>query len=97
MSNLAALAIIATAVLVPASAEAGSCYADWSVAAPIVSREGLVSVERLARLGEGKLPGDIVKTTLCEEGSGFVYRLVLRDLHGKLSNKTVNARNPFDK
>lgn len=97
MSYLAALAIITTAVLVPSGAEAGTCYSDWSVAAPIVSRERLVSVERLAQLGADKLPGDIVKTTLCEEGSGFVYRLVLRDLHGKLSNKTVNARQPFAK
>lgn len=97
MSNLAALAIISAVTLVPVSAEAGTCYADWSVAAPIVRKEGLMTVERLAALGEGRLAGDIVKTTLCEEASGFVYRLVLRDTHGKLTNKTVNARSPFDK
>lgn len=97
MSYLASLVIIGAAALLPVSAEAGTCYADWSVAAPIVRKEGLTTVEKLASLGEGRLPGVIVKTTLCEEGGGFVYRLVLRDLHGKLSNRTVNARSPFAK
>lgn len=96
MSHLAAYALLSAAVLFPASAQAGTCYADWSVAAPIVRQEGLVTVERLARMGRGRLAGDIIKTTLCQDRDRFVYRLVLRDPHGKLSNRTVNARRPFD-
>ena len=96
MSHLAVLTFLGAAALLPASAEAGACFSDWSVAAPIVREEGLVSVERLARLGRGKLAGDIVKTTLCRDANGFVYRLVLRDTHGNFSNRTVNARRPFE-
>ncbi len=95
MNSLAALVIVAAAALLPARAEAGVCYADWSIAAPIVRKEGLTTVETLARLARGKISGDIVKTTLCQESGGFVYRLVLRDAHGKLSNRTVDARMPF--
>jgi uncharacterized membrane protein YkoI len=76
-------------------AAAAGCYADWSVAAPIVRKEGLATVETLARLAQARIPGDIVKTTLCEEKGGFVYRLVIRDSGGRLSNKTVDARAPF--
>ncbi len=69
----------AFAVLAAASpldrAIAGGCYADWSVAAPIVRKEGLATVETLARRAQARISGDIVKTTLCEEKGGFVYRL----------------------
>lgn len=77
------------------SAIAGDCYADWSVAAPIVRKEGLATVETLSAQARAKLSGDIVKTTLCEEKGGFVYRLVIRDPKGGYKSKTVDARMPF--
>ena len=81
-------------VAAPAPARA-ACIADWSIAAPIVHKEGLTTVEALARLAQAKISGNIVKTTLCEESGSFVYRLVIRDLQGRLSNHTVDARSPF--
>jgi uncharacterized membrane protein YkoI len=92
------LRITSAVVLVAAgfqAAAAAGCYADWSVAAPIVRKEGLATVETLARRAQSKISGDIVKTTLCEEKGGFVYRLVVRDPKGRLSNRTVDARAPF--
>jgi hypothetical protein len=76
-------------------AVAAGCYADWSIAAPIVRKQGLATVETLARRAQTQISGDIVKTTLCEEKDGFVYRLLIRDSSGRLSNKTVDARMPF--
>jgi hypothetical protein len=76
-------------------ASAGACYADWSEAAPIVLKEKLTTVEALAVLAKARIPGAIVKTTLCEESEGFVYRLLIRDSSGRLSNRTVDARAPF--
>jgi hypothetical protein len=76
-------------------ASAGACYADWSEAAPIVHKEGLTTVEALAALAKARIPGAIVKTTLCEESEGFVYRLLIRDSNGRLTNRTVDARAPF--
>jgi len=87
--------VLAAVVIAAAPARAGGCYADWSDAAPIVKKEGLTTIEALAETARGKLSGDIVKTTLCEEGSGFVYRLLIREPAGRLVNRTVDARVPF--
>jgi len=78
-----------------APAGAGSCIADWSVAAPIVKKEGLVTVEQLSSLARSHLEGSIVKTTLCEEKGGYVFRLVVRGANGQLRSVTVDARTPF--
>jgi len=92
--NLIAV-LIAVAASLPIRAEAGGCYADWSVAAPIVRKEGLATVSALWKRAQGNISGDIVKTTLCEENGGFVYRLVIRDANGRLFNRKVDARAPF--
>lgn len=89
------LAALLVATATQGRAAPGGCYADWSVAAPIVRKEGLATVETLARRARAKISGDIVKTTLCKENGGFVYRLLIRDAGGRLSNKTVDARAPF--
>jgi hypothetical protein len=92
------LILAALLLAVPAfneRASAGSCYADWSQAAPIVRDKGLTTVERLAVLARERITGSIVKTTLCEEADGFVYRLLVRDHAGRLTNHTVDARSPF--
>jgi hypothetical protein len=91
------VAVVALLVIAlqPARAQDPGCYADWSVAAPIVRKEGLATVEALTRRAAAKISGDIVKTTLCREKSGFVYRLLIRDHRGRLENRTVDARAPF--
>ena len=95
MLRIAAAVLVFATALIPVGAGAGRCYADWSVATPIVRKEGLVTVETLSKLAQSKIPGDIVRTTLCEEKGDFVYRLVVRDPKGRLGNKTVSARAPF--
>ena len=89
------LSLIATAVALPQVGATESCIADWSIAAPIVHKEGLTTVEVLSRIVATELAGVIVKTTLCESNGGFVYRIVVRDEHGKLMSRTVDARAPF--
>lgn len=79
-----------------ASAREGSCFTDWSVAAPIVKREGLVSVEHLSDLVREKLKAHIVKATLCERDGRYVFLVVIRPERGKLRTITVNAREPFE-
>lgn len=77
------------------AAAAGKCYSDWSVAAPIVRREGLVTVEELSTQLRARYPGELVKATLCEGGEGFAFRLVIRDAKGQLNTLELNARRPF--
>jgi uncharacterized membrane protein YkoI len=92
--RIVSLLLLAAAALNPVGASA-DCTADWSIAAPIVYKEGLTTVETLSRIAAAEMPGNIVKTTLCEENGVFVYRILVRDAHGKLTGRTVDARAPF--
>lgn len=90
--------VVASLLLLAATlsaSEADECYSDWSIAAPIVHREKLATVEALSETAATHMPGDIVRTTLCVVGGIFVYRLVVRESGGKLVKRTVDARNPF--
>jgi uncharacterized membrane protein YkoI len=72
-----------------------ACYPDWSVAAPIVKREGLIPVEQLTPLARFSLNGEILKVTLCFEAGNYVFRLVVRGAKGDLKTVTVDAKDPF--
>ncbi len=78
-----------------ARAGEGGCIGDWSVAAPIVKQEGLVTIERLSAQAPSSLGGNIVKAMLCGEKGSYAYRLVVRTPGGQLKTVTVNARTPF--
>ena len=78
-----------------ANAQNGACFADWSSASIIVKAEGLMTVEQLTKLGPSKFGGDVVRSTLCENKSGFVYKLIVRDSSGQMKNITVDAKHPF--
>jgi hypothetical protein len=91
---IAASLLLATVAFACPPAHAAGCYSDWSEAAPIVHK-GLTTIETLAKSARGRLSGDIVKTTLCEENGGFVYRLLIREPAGRLVNRTVDARLSF--
>jgi hypothetical protein len=80
-----------------AAAGDSPCFADWSVAAPIVKKEGLVSVERLSDLVKAKLHAHIVKATLCGKDGTYLFQVVIRPEKGKLRTIMLNARQPFDK
>jgi len=89
------IAFFAAVLLVSILPAIGACFPDWSIAAPIVHREKLATVETLSAITAIEIPGSIVKTTLCEEDGAFVYRLVVREADGKLTSHTVDARSPF--
>jgi uncharacterized membrane protein YkoI len=76
-------------------AEDGACFADWATASRVVAAEGLVTLEQLAKRGQGKLGGEIVRSSLCELKSGYVYKLVIRDADGRLKNVLLDAKTPF--
>jgi uncharacterized membrane protein YkoI len=78
-----------------AAAEDGKCFADWSTAAPIVRREKLVSAQELHEQARKRHLGEPIRVTLCQEKGRFVYRIVLQDAAGRVTNLTVDARKPF--
>jgi uncharacterized membrane protein YkoI len=93
---VAALTVVALSGRV-APAQENTCIADWSVAAPIVRKEGLVTVEQLSTLARSRLSGEIVKTALCEQKGGYVFRLLVKGMNGQLKNVTVDAKAPFER
>lgn len=90
---LAALALISLAGA-PAKA-ADDCISDWSLAAGVVRKESLATVEQLLQLAKKVVGGAIVRTTLCQEGGAYVYRIVVKEPGGRLKTVTVDARKPF--
>lgn len=74
-----------------------NCHNDWSVAAPIVRKEGLATVEQLAAMAKAKGLGEIVQTQLCEDKGQYAYRVTVRDAKGSFRNITTDARKPFDR
>jgi uncharacterized membrane protein YkoI len=91
------LAAIAVAALLgaPGGARADdTCYATWTEAGPVVRKEGLTPASQLSELALGKVEGNLMKITLCEEAGSYVYKLVFFDADGKITNMTVDARNP---
>jgi uncharacterized membrane protein YkoI len=80
-----------------APAGGGTCFEDWSDAAPVVLEEHLLSTREVHEQARHRLPGDLVRITLCQEGERYVYRLLMRDTNGRLSRLTVDARHPFDR
>lgn len=92
---IAALALSHVAAASAAARAGETCMADWSVAASIVRKEGLTTVEQLISLATKSGAGSIVRTTLCETDGNYVYRIVIKQDNGKLKTMTVDARKPF--
>lgn len=69
----------------------GGCIADWSIAARIVEKEGLATVEDVTEELRARKAGSVVKTLLCESGGSYVYRLTVKDADGALKNLTIDA------
>lgn len=88
-----AAAVLTANSLAKPSIAASGCVADWSTAAQIVEKERLLTVEQVSAANAGAIPGKIVKTTLCREKDGFVYRLVVRNPAGQLQIIVVDAQN----
>ena len=95
--KLAALALVLALPARAAPPEAASCFDDWSDAAPVMLQEGLLGTRELHELARRRLPGDLVHITLCQEGSRYIYRLLMRDARGRLNTVTVDARQPFER
>jgi uncharacterized membrane protein YkoI len=95
MMRLLLILLGTTWASIGALAQTGACFSDWSQASVIVKAEGLVTIEQLTKAGAARLGGEIVRSTLCEGKSGYVYKLVVRDAQGQLKNVILDAKTPF--
>ena len=72
-----------------------ACFSDWSAASILVKAESLVPIEHLTKMAPAKLGGEIIRSTLCESKSGFIYKLVIRTAGGQMKAVEVDAKHPF--
>jgi hypothetical protein len=93
------LVIALVILLLPASAQSARtaelCIEDWSTALPVVKEEGLATVAAVAKLARERFKGEIVKVTLCQRDSRYVYRILMRGANGRLARVIVDAKEPF--
>lgn len=71
--------------------QSGTCIENWSDAAPIVTREGLMAARDVQLIARRRHASDIVRITLCRETEGYVYRLLMRDARGQISHVKIDA------
>lgn len=69
-----------------------TCVTDWGKAGEIVSKNGFVTVEELARTSNKRFGGSIIKAALCEGEAGYFYRLVVKRPTGRLISTVVSAK-----
>lgn len=88
------MALIASGPVGLASKEL-DCVEDWSKAGPIVREHSLVAPKTVLKLAKGKVPGKLLRMSLCSKKGQYVYRLLIYGKSGKLKNLTVDAEKPF--
>jgi len=93
MRNWLAIAAL-TALAAPAGA-ADYCTDNWSAMSGQVAANGLTPAKDLQQLAAAKVPGKLIKVSLCKGSYGFQYKLVFLDAAGQLVNLAVDAKNPF--
>ena len=89
--------VAATGPLRAAPLADGACFADWSDAAPVVVSERLLAARDVQEMARRQRAGDLVRITLCRENARYVYRLILRDDKGRLSNLKIDAKGYLDR
>src|SRR5450631_118673 len=89
------LVVAAFAALSGPALAAGACSDNWSDMANQVAANGLAPPKNLQQLASAKVPGKLIKISLCKGAYGYQYQLVFLDAAGQLVNLNVVARNPF--
>jgi hypothetical protein len=90
---MSAVAIAAAAaIMLPGSACAEDCLADWGRAGQIVRRENLITVDEVSKSLEADGIGRLVKTTLCWSDGAYFYRLVVLSPTGQLKTTVMMAK-----
>ena len=78
-----------------AASEPDQCFAGWSEAVPVVTREALTSARDLHIRARQHNIGDVVRIKLCSEAGRYVYQLLVRQPLGQVVRMTVDAHQPF--
>ena len=64
---------------------------DWSKAGPVIAQNSLLPANIVYQMVQKRTGGKVVNQSLCQEGSRFVYKLVVLGPTGEVTNVTVDA------
>jgi uncharacterized membrane protein YkoI len=85
------IAAVAVAPLTAATEAGEPGCVDWGSAAAIIAQNKLVPASVVYQMVQKKMGGKIVNQSLCKQGNGYVYKLVVLGPTGEVTNLVVDA------
>jgi uncharacterized membrane protein YkoI len=85
------IAALALAPLTVATRAGEPGCVDWGKAAAIIAQNKLLPASVIYQMVQKKTGGKVVNQSLCKQGNGYVYKLVVLGPTGEVTNLTVDA------
>jgi uncharacterized membrane protein YkoI len=85
------VAVLALAPLTVATEAGEPGCVDWGKAAAIIAQNKLLPASVIYQKVQKKTGGKIVNQSLCKQGNGYVYKLVVLGPTGAVTNLVVDA------
>ncbi len=87
-----ASAALTTVILIAAVPPARAACVPWRSAGALISQNSLVPGNVIYKKVQAKTGGKVISANLCQNGSNFVYKVVVLGKKGDVKNLTINAR-----
>lgn len=87
-----AVAALTAVILSAAAPPARAACVPWKSAGALISQNSLVPGNVIYKKVQSKTGGKVISATLCQNGSNFVYKVVVLGKKGDVKNLTINAR-----
>ncbi|MGE5260770.1 MAG: PepSY domain-containing protein [Actinomycetota bacterium] len=85
------IAALVFAPLTVATEAGGPGCVDWGNAAAIIAQNKLIPAGTIYQMVQKKTGGKVVNQSLCKQGNGYVYKLVVLGPTGEVTNLVVDA------
>jgi uncharacterized membrane protein YkoI len=87
-----ALALFTAVILTGAAAPAQAGCVPWKSAGALISKNSLISGGAIYGIVQAKTGGKVISASLCQNGSRFVYKVVVLGKKGDVRKLNVDAR-----
>lgn len=87
-----AFAALTAVMLAAAGASAQAGCVPWKSAGAIISQNSLIPGNVIYNMVQSKTGGKVISATLCQNGSQFIYKIVVLGQKGDVQNLNVDAR-----
>ena len=87
-----AIAALAAVMLIAAIPSARAACVPWKSAGALIAQNSLIPGNVIYKRVQSRTGGKVISANLCQNGSNFVYKIVVLGKQGNVMNLTVNAR-----